>query len=1207
MEKALGSRVRESGLIKFLGQEADDADVKNFFVESVVDALIGIRSANAQEIKILQSVVQDFLADYDISVDASKLSGVCTKLAESAVEEKNAASKKAPTKSAQQAGKGKKKDPKKKGGDSDDEMNSRPALSPKGGSDQEEEPTGKKGKAKGAPAKAAQTKGKPKKNADLSDEDEDEPSKGKKNVQKKGKGKGRKDDEEDEEEEEKPKGKKPPQKGGKPKGKKDESEDEVEEIEEEKPKGKKQPPQKGKVKGKKGEDEEENEMSDEEKPKAKGKQKQATQQGKKGAKVQEADEDEESEEEKPKKGKQNQQQGKKGGKPAAVDEDSEEEKPKGKKQPQKGNKGKGKKTEESEDEEEEPKAKTSKGKKPAAQQKKGKKAESEDEMDVDEDENEEPKPKGKQSKAPQGKKGAKPRVEDEEESDEEKPKAKGKQKQAPQQGKKGAKVQEADEDEESEEEKPKKGKNQQQGKKGGKAAAVDEDSEEETPQKGKAAQAQKAKKAVPKYLPADDDEDVDMEDEPSPAPSPKLPPQKEKEKAAEEKPAAKPTKVEEKPVEKVPETPEEEVTDKLDKLSIQKPATKSKDKKKDKKGKQESKPATKENENKPDAPFSLEQERLGSESMSNDIKVEKFDINYPGRVLFKDALLQLFHGRKYGLVAPNGAGKSTLLNYIAQRKNEFIAIPKHFDILYVEQEVIGDETSALDSVVAADAERTRLMKEEKRILALLDKESEDSDEEDLGSRLAEVHSRLEEMEAFSAEARASSILSGLQFTEEMKKKATKDFSGGWRMRIALARALFRRPTLLLLDEPTNHLDLFAVIWLETYLQKWKNTLLVVSHDQDFLDNVATDIIHVYQEKLHYYKGNYDHFKRVFTDTVNTKRVQLEKRKKLIKQAQQQKSKKQDQSKQLAKAKDRVKVIRNKQNKNQKKDEEKNQAAVDELLEEIPRDYEVEFSFPDPEMLAPPIILVNDAAFGYPDRPQLFHDLSFGIDMKSRIALVGPNGTGKSTLLKLMTGELEPTEGTITRNRKLIVGKFTQHFVDKLNMNQNPVEYLHTHFTDYKAEQLRGMLGRFGLTGQTHLRPISSLSGGQKSRVVFTEICMRYPHLLFLDEPTNHLDIESVDALAEALNEFEGGLILVSHDARLIREVCADIWICGDNTVTIYDGDFDQYREELVEEFEEKERLEEERRKEKEDERRKKREDDMKQKEKQAAERQARKK
>lgn len=358
-----------------------------------------------------------------------------------------------------------------------------------------------------------------------------------------------------------------------------------------------------------------------------------------------------------------------------------------------------------------------------------------------------------------------------------------------------------------------------------------------------------------------------------------------------------------------------------------------------------------------------------------------------------------------------------------------------------------------------------------------------------------------------------------------------------------------------------------------------------------MNSVSTDIIHIHSKKLHYYKGNYDSFKKTFAEQMSQQRKAYEKQQKIIQQEKRAKQKKEEKTKASSKAKRDTKVLRAKQTKVASKTDKN--SSEDQQIERPEKDYEVMFEFPDPENLNIPIIQVSNVSFSYsPDKP-IFKNLDFGIDMESRIALVGPNGTGKTTLLKLLQGDLEPTSGSITRNRKLVIGRFSQHFVDQLDMEKTPVEYLMSKFPsdELKEGDYRKMLGRFGLTGKTHIQPIHLLSGGQKSRVVFAEICMRFPHLLFLDEPTNHLDIESVDALAEALNEFQGGFVLVSHDARLISEVCNEVWVCGtDQTVTIFEGDFDDYRAMLVEKFEEKLKQEEEERLAKEIQRKKEREE-----------------
>lgn len=521
---------------------------------------------------------------------------------------------------------------------------------------------------------------------------------------------------------------------------------------------------------------------------------------------------------------------------------------------------------------------------------------------------------------------------------------------------------------------------------------------------------------------------------------------------------------------------------------------------------------------------------------SRDIHIEKIKIAYQGKTLLQDTDLKINHGRKYGIIGPNGTGKSTLIRHISAR---LLPVPDSISILHVEQEVDGSDETALASVLEADTVRIELLKQEAELKALANENSDEGVQ--ASEKLIEVYEKLRAINAYSAEARASSILSGLQFTEEMKKQATKQFSGGWRMRIALARALFLVPDLLILDEPTNHLDLNAVIWLEAYLKKWKKTLIVVSHDRDFLNYFVTDIVWIHNLKLEYFKGNYDSYERTYL--LNEKTLDKQR-------------KKQDK---------KLQELQDKQTKSAK--DEKTKMKEKGLIEKKQKKYDVNFHFDDPGVMGPPIIEIRDASFGFSPDKILFENLDLNIDLESRIAIVGPNGVGKSTLINLVLGKYEPVSGEILRNRKLKVIKFAQHFVDELEMSENAIAYIMKGFPDMKPHDVRQHLGKFGLTGKTHTNPISLLSGGQKARVMFSNIALKKPHIMFLDEPTNHLDIESVDALATALQEFPGGIVLISHDQRLITRVCNELWVMnGDKKVTIYDGEFEDYKQEIIDQM-----------------------------------------
>lgn len=377
------------------------------------------------------------------------------------------------------------------------------------------------------------------------------------------------------------------------------------------------------------------------------------------------------------------------------------------------------------------------------------------------------------------------------------------------------------------------------------------------------------------------------------------------------------------------------------------------------------------------------------------------------------------------------------------------------------------------------------------------------------------------------------------------------------MRVSLARALFLEPTLLMLDEPTNHLDLNAVIWLDNYLQNWKKTLLIVSHDQSFLDNVCSDIIHLDQQKLFYYKGNYNTFKKMFVQKRREQNKAWEEQEKRLKRM-----KASGKSTKQAEKVQKEALTRKQQKNRTKLTETVEEDGPQELLAK-PREYQVKFTFPEPPPLNPPILGIYNVDYAYKDQPTLFEKLDFGIDMNSRIAIVGPNGVGKSTLLKLLTLEMEPIVGEVRKNHRLRIGRYNQHSSDQLDLNLTAVDYLRQKYNlDYQDG--RKMLGRFGLASHAHVILNRELSGGQKSRVAFADLCCSAPDVLVLDEPTNNLDIESIDALADALNAFSGGVVIVTHDERLIRETNCQLWVVENKSIVEIDGGFDDYRRELLE-------------------------------------------
>ena len=521
--------------------------------------------------------------------------------------------------------------------------------------------------------------------------------------------------------------------------------------------------------------------------------------------------------------------------------------------------------------------------------------------------------------------------------------------------------------------------------------------------------------------------------------------------------------------------------------------------------------------------------------------------------LISDGTLKLVNGTKYGLVGRNGAGKSTLLRAISEGT---IPIPSHLHVIHVEQEASPDARSALQTVLDTDKERTYLLKLEQK---MLDEELDTVD----GIDLNEVYERLDEISSDDAEARAGGILGGLGFDAAEQKKATQDFSGGWRMRIALASALFMKPDLLLLDEPTNHLDVHALTWLEEFLRRWEKTVVIVSHDRGFLNQCTTATAFLHHKKLRYYGGSYDTFLKVRADnraneesTAKTQANRANHLKKFIQRFGQ------GHAKMVKQAQCRMKMLARLQ---------------EERVEVDTDDPYLRINFPSASRLPPPLVSVMGVSFGYEGYDTLYEDLDFGLDMDSRVAIVGPNGAGKSTFLKLVEGEILPTKGWINRNTRLRLARFSQHHLETMDAENDSVNHMKRLDEEMPLEEARAYLGRFGLSGELATKPIKFLSGGQKSRLAFAELAWRQPHILLLDEPTNHLDLETIESLAMALNNFEGGVVLVSHDERLISLVVDEIWCVtkGDmkcnppkpGHVKVFNGSFEEYKAKLRREFE----------------------------------------
>jgi len=530
---------------------------------------------------------------------------------------------------------------------------------------------------------------------------------------------------------------------------------------------------------------------------------------------------------------------------------------------------------------------------------------------------------------------------------------------------------------------------------------------------------------------------------------------------------------------------------------------------------------------------------------TRDINVGSVTVQFHGKALIEDTEITLNYGNRYGFLGPNGSGKSTIMKSLAARS---IPIPEALDIFFLDREYPATDKTALECVFEVNDETNKL---EAEATALNDAVADAAEDEqmEIQTRLSDIYERLEELDAATAEQRAAGILFGLGFTPKMQQMTTREFSGGWRMRIALARALFLKPEFLLLDEPTNHLDMDAVIWLEEYLADWKKILFFVSHSQDFMNNVCTHIVRLDQKykKLRYYSGNYDSYvaTRRDQDLVQRKAYDAE-------------------QKDIAEIKEFIarfghgtaKLVRQAQSR-EKLLEKKLEAGLTPLPEE---DFILDFSFPDPGELPTPVLMCQELSFGYPGCDQLYSDVEFGIDLGSRVALVGPNGAGKTTLVKLLAGELYPTKGAVRPHSHLRMSRFTQHFEDVLDLDKTALQFFKDKvMPKHELDQIRSWLGRYGCGGAVQTQLMSQLSAGQKARIVFAKMANDKPHLILLDEPTNALDMNAIDSLARAINDFKGGVILVSHDMRLISQVAKELWICDHKKVSEYKGDIMKFK------------------------------------------------
>ena len=506
-----------------------------------------------------------------------------------------------------------------------------------------------------------------------------------------------------------------------------------------------------------------------------------------------------------------------------------------------------------------------------------------------------------------------------------------------------------------------------------------------------------------------------------------------------------------------------------------------------------------------------------------------------GQLILDKASASLPPKAHVGLVGRNGAGKSTLLKIVAgvyEPDEGSVETPSGTRIGYVAQEAPGGKATPYETVLAAAEERAELLAEAEH--------AHDP------HRIGEIHERLNAIDAHGAPARASRILAGLGFPEEAQHQPLDSFSGGWRMRVALAALLFSEPDLLLLDEPSNHLDLEAAVWLESFLKAYRGSLIVVSHERDLLNNVADYILHVERGGLTLYRGNYDSFARQRSERAAQTEAMRSKQEAKAKKLQAYVDRWRYKAHTSRQAQSRLKAL----------------AAMQPIAESV-RDASVVFDFPSPKELKPPLVVLDGVAVGYvPGAPVLSH-LNLRIDPDDRVALVGRNGNGKTTLARLFAGQLAPETGGIVASGKLRVGYFAQHQIEELVADETPLQHMQSLLLTASPGEVRGQLGRFGFSGDKVNVPVRQLSGGERARLSLALITREAPHILILDEPTNHLDVEARDALVEALAEFGGAVVVVSHDRHLLGLIADRLLLVDGGTVAAFDGTLDDYRDTIL--------------------------------------------